>query len=116
MCLAWLSDLGSIERYTFPVIAKVERKSEKRVISTLENSRVVASETELLVSLYSRYEPQKTVEALAQIASSTKVWVEQNGEFSEVKVLTSTLKYNLFDEPSCVEITLSMWRREEVAL
>lgn len=87
--LAWISERGTIERYTFPTPVSVTRKGDERT-----------------VTIQSHYEPRAVVEALAQIVASPKVWVERNGSFCEVKVATSTLEYTLFGEPDSIALTL----------
>jgi hypothetical protein len=114
--LAWISGEGSIERYTFPTTLKSRRKSEKRTILMGEEQRVVASTTEQSTELNSRYEPRRTIEALIEIISSTKVWIECNDNLQEVEVLTSVTDHNLLGEPDSVRLTISQWRRKEGGL
>lgn len=114
--LAWISGEGSIERYTFPTILKSRRKSEKRTILMGDEQRVVASTTEQSRELNSRYEPRRTIEALIEIISSTKVWIECNDNLQEVEVLTSVTDHNLLGEPDSVRLTIRQWRRKESGL
>lgn len=95
--LAWISEQGTIERYTFPTIAFATReKGAKRT-----------------VALQSHYEPCATIEALAEIVASPKVWLEREGTYREVTVATSTINYNLFNKPDSIILTLSSEGREE---
>lgn len=112
--LAWFSECGSIERYTLPAVVSTKRQATKQTIRTLEGRRVVRSSTEHRISATSRYEPRAIAEALAYIASSPKVWLEEEEGLSEVVVTTSTIDNNLFNEPDCVNLELLVWRREEV--
>ncbi len=114
--LAWISSKGSIERYTFPAVTKSQRKSEKESHTTLAGRRVTSSNTESSLTLVSRYEPRSTIKALADIISTTKVWIEGEDVCHEVEVRSSTVDTNLFGEPDSTVIELTEWRREEVAL
>ena len=114
--LAWISSRGSIERYTFPVTANRQRKAEKQTIRTRDGVGVVSSSTERRQTLVSRFEPRDTIDALADIISATRVWIEEKGGFREVEVCSSVIDGNLFSEPDCVAIELIDGHREEVVL
>lgn len=116
MRVAWISSEGSIERYTFPVTAQRQQKSEKRTVAMAEGQRVVSTTTEQTEVLLSRYEPRLTIEALAEIISATKVWVERYDNCHEVEVLTSVVDHNLMGEPDSLRLTIRQWRRKEGAL
>ena len=112
--LAWISEKGSIERYTFPAITSTSRKVERTILNALASREVIESRTELFATLRSHYEPKATIEALARIISAPKVWIERQNGVQEVVVATSSLDSNLFNEPNAVTLTLSVARREEV--
>lgn len=114
--VAWLSCKGSIERYTFPVTAKMHYSSQKRVVEALENRRVASVATAYDLTLVSRYEPRETIQALSEIVCSKEVWMEVNGDWREVVVTSSELEYNLFGEPDNVRINICQWSREEGGL
>lgn len=114
--MAWISDCGSIERYTFPVVVKSQRKAERESIDTVEGRRVVRSVAESILSVRSFYEPRATIEAIAQMLSSTRVWIEYPKLYREVEVLDSVLDVNIFGEPECVMFGVQEWHREERAL
>lgn len=110
--LAWISACGSIERYTFPAVTSSKRKTERQILRTAEGWSA-AGGTEYSISLASRYEPKATAAALAEIASSPKVWIEGDNALTEVAVIPSTVEQNIFNEPDCVNLDLLVWRREE---
>lgn len=114
--LAWISEEGSIERYTFPVVTKRVCKADKLHIGVGENRRVVRSSTEEEISLVSQYEPSATIESLARIISATKVWIEHPLGNREVAVKSSVVDSNLFGEPVCIELIISEYCREEAIL
>ena len=116
MRLAWISDEGSIERYTFPMTAKKQQKCEKRSVTMAEGQRVVSATTEQTDVLISRYEPRHTIEPLSEIISATKVWIERGNECHEVEVLTSVVDHNLLGEPDSLRLTIRQWSRKEGAL
>jgi hypothetical protein len=114
--LAWLSEEGSIERYTFPVVTKRVCRADKLHIGVGENRRVVRSSSESEMSLISRYEPCAMIESLARIIAATKVWIESPSGNSEVVVKSSVIDSNLFGEPVCIELVISENSREEAIL
>lgn len=113
--VAWLSSVGSIERYTFPVSHKSRRSVERIGLHSTEGPCVVGGESRSYISLRSYYEPKALIEVLTEIVASPKVWIERGGTISGVEVTSDTLEYNIFNEPSAVALTLCT-TREEVAL
>lgn len=111
--LAWVSQCGSIERYTFPAAISARRQTKRQTVRTTDGWSATGS-TEYSLSLSSRYEPRAVTKALAEIASSPKVWIEKDSSLTEVVVTNSTIDCNLFNEPDCVNLDLLVWRREEV--
>lgn len=114
--LAWISDEGAIERYTFPIVAKRTKKSDKLYIGSGEHRRMVRSSSETEISLLSRYEPSAVIEPLTRIISSERVWIEHLGRCREVTVVTSAIDSNLFGEPDRIELVISEWSRGEAML
>ena len=113
--LAWLSASGAIERYTFPKSHKCTVSVERSSLITDDGPCSAHSRTREVASLCSRLEPHATIEALAHIIASPKVWIERNGELFLVEVETSNLVYNIFGEPSYIHLDVCLWQ-EEVAL
>ena len=111
--LAWLSDKGSIERYSFPVSHKVKHSAEKSTILTTEGVQTTKCRTKQVLSLASRFEPSDTITALAQIASSTKVWRECGGELESVEVVTPSIEQNIFGTPDSIYIDICTLNEEE---
>lgn len=110
--LAWISDNGTIERYTFPVSHKAKRSAEKRTITTQEGVVAARCNAKQTTSLCSRFESRATIEALAQIASAPKVWIEQGEGWRLVEVIELQTEYNLFDEPSHLHLDICLWKKE----
>jgi hypothetical protein len=113
--LAWMAESGSIERYSFPASQRSQRSVEKVHFHTKEGVCAVHGESKNLLTLRSRYESRAMVEALIGVASSPRVWIEQNGSLQSVEVESNTLEYNIFNEPSAIILTLCT-EREEVSL
>lgn len=111
--LAWLSDAGSIERYTFPVSHKVERSVERKTALSPEGVQTTLCRTKLCQSLSSQFEPSATIKALAEIASSTKVWVESQEGLKSVEVMSHSIEQNLFGESDCVCLDICTLNRED---
>lgn len=109
--LAWLSECGAIEQYTFPVSHKVKHSTEKQSVMTNRGICSAHHKTKLTISLCSRFEPRATLKALAQIISSPKVWMLHNREYELVEVATTNIEYNLFGEPSFLHLDICLWQK-----
>lgn len=112
--LAWLSDKGSIEQYTFPISHKANRVVERKSIVTSEGVKTAHCRTRHNNSLASRFEPAATVAALAQIISATKVWVVDGVEAKGVEVTSHTIEQDIFGTPESICIDISTLNEEEV--
>ena len=110
--MAWISDSGAIEYYTFPLSHKTSHSVEKQAVLTHEGFCSVRGRSRETNSLSSRFEPSATIAALAQITSAPKVWLERNGAYELVEVETYELEYNLFGEPSQVILNVCRWQKE----
>ena len=110
--LAWLSESGAIERYTFPTSYKSTLSAQKRSIRTSEGICTAHCQAKQIVSLCSRFEPCATIEALAHIATSPKVWIEQNGSYRLVEAASPEIDYNIFGEPSHIHFNICLWQKE----
>lgn len=110
--LAWLSECGAIEHYSFPVSHKVQHSTEKQSVMTSRGICSAHHKRRLTISLCSRFEPRATLKALAQIISSPKVWWMHNGESELVEVTTTNVEYNLFGEPSFLHLDICLWQKE----
>ena len=110
--LAWLSECGTIEYYTFPASHKVKHSTKKQSVMTSSGICSAHHQTKLTISLCSRLEPRATVEALAKIISSPKVWIKQKGHYELVEVTTTEMEYNLFGEPGFLHLDICLWQKE----
>lgn len=112
--LAWLSECGAIEQYTFPVSHQVKHSTEKQSVMTSRGVCSAHHKTKFTISLCSRFEPRATLKALAQIISSPKVWMLHKGGYELVEVATTNIEYNLFGEPSFLHLDICLWQKEVV--
>ncbi len=110
--LAWVADSGAIERYTFPLVSQKSSVAEKQSFMGSDGICSVRSSAKQILSLRSQFEPRATIEALAQVVYSPKVWLEQNGEWLSVEVATSQVEYNLFGEPNFLVLEVGLWQKE----
>ncbi len=110
--LAWISDCGTIEQYTFPLSHTAKRSADKQIVATEGGVVATRCQAKQVISLSSRYEPRATIEAIAQITSATKVWVKQGEKWDLVEVVTPHLEYNLFGEPSHLSLDVCLWQKE----
>ncbi len=112
--LAWISEAGAIERYTFPMAYSQSSRATKRRIEGCEGVEVVALSAEESVKVVSYHEPRTTIEALSEIVSSPAVWVEVEGELRKVDILTSEVEYSKLGQLD--RITLEVRLKREVVV
>jgi hypothetical protein len=110
--MAWLSDEGTIERYTFPISSRSFRSVSKRTTLMLKGEITSQCNAKQSITVCSRYEPTATINALAQIVHSPKVWVEQANGRRSVEVTTSSIEYSLFGAPVCIALDICLWQKE----
>jgi hypothetical protein len=113
--LAWISESGAIEQYTFPNSHKSKKSVSKQTLSTPKGVIATRCNTEERITVCSRFEPRATIESLAQIASAPKVWMEQESGFELIEVVSPTIEYNIFNEPDYIHLELCS-KRKEVSL
>ena len=111
MRIVWLSDAGTVERYTFPGPREVVRNVVKQ--RTVVDGVPCATEctTEQHIRLVSHYESRVVAAALAEIASSPRVWAELDGVLGELDVVSSASTLYTYGEPKSVEVELRQWRK-----
>ncbi|MDE5731126.1 MAG: hypothetical protein K2H81_06385 [Alistipes sp.] len=106
--LAWRSSAGSVEHYTFPVVAGIVRKTVRESLRT-DRGKVVASvRSERLVTLRSAIETAAVVEALSEIAAAPQVWRVASDGYEPVELLPEERPQALCSHGTlcCVEIVL----------
>ena len=105
--VAWLSEAGSIEQYTFPTVAKRTLQIQKTRIHTPNNIRLRSSATQL-TTLRSAYETDDWIEAIADIARSESVWrILPEREPQPLLVHTNQLTTHRHGTLSCIELDVS---------
>ena len=73
--LCWWNTYGQIDYYTMQAIAAEGFETEKERIRTAEGFRTTGSRRVRKMILVSDFEPKETMEWLAEIVSSPKVWI-----------------------------------------
>ena len=110
--LAWLSEAGTIERYTFPIVRNMERSvvrsRTERADAWLDT---VECQSELCVRLVSDYERREVAAALAAIVSSPCVWSEYGEILTPADVISSSSTLYALGRPDCVELDLRVQRK-----
>ena len=108
MRIAWRTTAGTLEHYTFPVVARRTLAAGSRTIRLADGTCTVAGRSHTEAVVRSSYESRAVVGALAEIAESPQVWTVdgETGEYIETDVLTSEIVTHLFGEPSNVELTV----------
>lgn len=84
--VAWRSDSGSLEHYTFPVVKEERTDAERTHIRTEEGLRTGAMLAWRSRTLLSAYEPAGVLEALAEILSSPQVWTVAGSVWTPTEV------------------------------
>lgn len=115
--LVWISSVGTVERYTFPVVRSIERNTVRRTVAEADGfRRTVGCESEQCVRLVSDYERRGVIAALAEIASSPAVWIEYRQSRIEAEVLTTSSTLYEYGRPCCIDIDLRIAGGKEAEL
>lgn len=87
--LAWRTEAGSVEHYTFPVERTVTVAALRRQIRTAEGAEVaVAASAETTLLLESAYEGRAVLDALAGLLAAPQVWLAAGDDYTPVSVVS----------------------------
>lgn len=115
--LAWLSSVGTVERYTFPIVRSIARNTTRTAVVGADGKRcTVGCESEQCIRIVSDFERRGVIEALADIARSPKVWTEGALALTEVEVLTTASTLYEYGRPCFIEIDLRIAGGKEAGL
>ncbi len=89
--LCWWNTYGQIDYYTMQAVAVDGFDTQKERIRTASGYRTTGSRRERRMTLVSDFEPRATMEWLAEIVSSPKVWIERNRTSVRTDVLSSSV-------------------------
>lgn len=113
--VAWVSQSGTIERYTFPVIESQELTVNRHAVTHSGNlKQTVRYTTKRTYTLNSECENTKTIESLSAIIAAERVWFENGGELTEVSVEQNSVVTHSFGKVGSVSLTFSEQREEVV--
>ena len=104
--LAWLNEHLSPEIYTFPLRKGVLVKAVRRHMESVWGREAAALESENELKLISAYEPKAQIEALAEILSSKKVWLVENGVPQSVNLVTDRVLPTSCGEMGMIEVDI----------
>ena len=109
--LAWLSECGTIEQYTFPISHKVKYATEKQSVLTNDGICSAHHKTKQTTSLCSRFESRAVIEALAKIICAPKVWAKHEKGYELVEVATTNIEHDLFGQPDFIHLDICLWQK-----
>ncbi len=112
--VAWVSRLGSIEHYTFPVVKWIEQPQQERPIVLVDGRskrlRVSLEENWQVTSAYETPEMQR---ALTELATTQAAWwIDEVGNYHEIGVESAPLKLQRYGLLSTLEFTLCPTRKQ----
>lgn len=114
--IAWSSSLGTIEQYTFPIIASSYRQAERCTYRSIEgNSRTATLSWRRVERLVSDYESRTTLCALADIVSGNDAWIVGTEQLQPTMVEDRTLEAHQMGEVGYLQVEI-LTDEEEVAL
>lgn len=92
--LAWVNRYGAVDYYTFPDIASRTLSGGRGRILSSAGWNTVATETTEWTLLTSQYEQSETLEWLAEIFSSPRVWMIEGNVATEVDVADGEVSFD----------------------
>jgi hypothetical protein len=101
--LAWVNRYGAIDYYTFPFIESRTLSGTKGRILSTEGWQTVTSEAQEWTTLTSEYEQADTLEWLAELLSSPKVWRVEGNVATQMDVANGEVSWN-FTAPGNITI------------
>ena len=104
--LAWRSNAGSVEHYTFPVVRTTTVRAGRQEAEGREGRVVVASDMEREMLLASAYESQTVLEALAELTTAPEVWMAGEDGYTLVSVATDEAVVRRHGTLCCLEIAV----------
>ncbi len=114
--IAWLSSLGSIERYTFPIIATSRRTAERCNYRSVEGTtRTATLSWRRVERLVSDYECRSLLCSLADIVSGMDAWIVDGEQLVPTAVEDRTMEAHQIGEVGYLQVEI-ITAEEEVAL
>lgn len=106
--LAWRTASGSVEHYTFPVVASRTLVPASTVVEDAQGRRTAAASETTETVLLSRFEPAALTAAIAGAVSSPQVWTvdDERGVYNPVEVADARTEYYNFGELRNIRLTL----------
>ena len=86
--LAWLSHVGSIEQYTFPVVSSTSIRSSKQRTEGVDGHLVTAVESSREMTFVSAFEREEVLEPLSELLSAREVWIFRLGGYIPIDILS----------------------------
>ena len=106
--MAWLSPWGGIERYTFPHAEEIRCKASRSGVKTAEG-QVMEVRTQKEYTLRTAFENRATMEALAEVIASGRVWIDDGaGRFQRMEVLSDELPIHRHGALAYGDLTLCL--------
>lgn len=110
--LCWQNPYGQIDYHTFTMIEKrIEADKTKTYLADGYNTAGISLETTYYIT--SDCEPRETIQWLAEILKSPKVWMAGNGGFIRMDVLTDNAVV-AGDAPGAISLAIRQAERENI--
>lgn len=106
--LAWRSEAGSIEHYTFPVVQRIARQVEKHRIRRSDGISVRTTDDERRIVLRSALETRTMLAALSGLIRSESVWIVRGERYLPVDVVTPAVDIRRRNEPAVLELEIRL--------
>lgn len=104
--LAWRSEAGSIEHYTFPLVERVQLAVEKSRAYGQEGYTAVTAEGEERLMLQSAYETAPMMRALAELLLAREVWCVTEGGYEPIDLMTDTAEIHRHGAMRTLSVTI----------
>lgn len=109
--LAWRTDAGSIEHYTFPVEKSKRIEVAKEQAYGPEGHVATKVETEVRTALESAFETRPVLESLAEVLSAPQVWLADGDHYTPVDVGSGVATPHRHDAVGTFEIEIRPSRK-----
>lgn len=106
--LAWRTASGSVEHYTFPVVASRTLVPASTAVEDSHGRRTASAAETTETVLLSRFEPAALTAAIAGAVSSPQVWTvdDERGVYNPVEVVDARTEYYDFGQLRNIRLTV----------
>ncbi|MEG1622348.1 MAG: hypothetical protein RR330_03135 [Alistipes sp.] len=104
--IAWVSRVGSLEHYTFPLRHALEEVQGRQIAATTAGLMATTTTHEQRLTICSAYEPQALLRALVEIGSAQQIWQATARGYTAVEIVPESHTICCYGALKALQFTL----------